>query len=538
MDTNQNETWPLRPLIKNGKYFVPPDGGDDDFKTLFARVAAEGVGRPVDNDGCPQGPWTPELLTQAISQLDANHAGIELRTVQLWFEDNEKGISATNIRWLARVLGCNDPEGASAWQVALSKSQTRLTARRRARRKKDAPRETEKDDRPPEDAPTPARGEDPGDGFSLARVSEGIFSRGSPLNLPASVFAGAVALQFFSYFLSIHDITYVREDGITKQVGFLWAPNWTFLFIVFMPLFFAFVVDQVTSWKSGGRCALLSHIPEHARPDDWMQRVEASSYTYWAVFLLCTGFAGVFQWVSVRLLPVLNGGGDYAIDWGSLALARPDEIGIIEQVAFTGAAYFYMCLCFYLFIAGLILLSTVAEDYAQIGKTLDRQPNIAPTHEAQAAGSRIMRGIFRATVAGFLVAMCMKLESLYVVTAAPSVWHWIFLDAASIMTRFGAPVDWGDYSMPTHFTSLLVALMVGAMYLYGAIRVGLTTPFHVPLARTTIAVLFLAFVYLLVGVVTGFSIMLALAIVVSVYGFFDPGFGIRYKRQEARQHVS
>ena len=525
-------------MIKNGKYFVPPDGGDDDFKTLFARVAAEGVGRPADSDGCPQGPWTPELLAEAISQIDANRAGIELRTVQLWFEDNEKGISTNNIRWLARVLGCNDPEGASAWQAALSKSQTRLTARRRARRQKETSHDTEKDERTPDNAPRPTRAEDPRQGFSLARVSEGIFSRGSPLNLPASVFAGAVALQFVSYFLSIHSVTYVREDGITKQVGFLWAPNWTFLFIVFMPLFFAFVVDQVTNWKNGGRCALLSHITESDRPDDWMRRVEATSYTYWAVFLLCVGFAGVFQWVGVRLLPVLNGGGDYAIDWGSLAIARPDEIGIIEQVAFTGAAYFYMSLCFYLFIAGLILLSTVAEDFAQIGKTLVRQPNVARSREAQAAGSRIMRGIFRATVAGLLVAMCMKLESLYVVTAAPSVWHWLFLDAASIMTRSGDPVDWGDYSMPTHFTSLLVALMVGAVYLYGAIRIGLTTPFHVPLARTTVAVLFLGIAYLLVGVVTGFSILLALALIVAVYGLFDPGFGIRYKTQEGSQHVS
>ncbi|ETW11229.1 Copper resistance protein A [Roseivivax marinus] len=198
-------------MIKNGKYFVPPDGGDDDFKTFFARVAAEGVGRPADSDGCPQGPWTPELLAEAISQIDGNRAGIELRTVQLWFEDNEKGISTNNIRWLARVLGCNDPEGASAWQAALSRSQARLTARRRARRQKETSHDTDKDDRTPDNAPRPTRAEDPRQGFSLARVSEGIFSRGSPLNLPASVFAGAVALQFVSYFGLILPF---QQDGV------------------------------------------------------------------------------------------------------------------------------------------------------------------------------------------------------------------------------------------------------------------------------------------------------------------------------------
>jgi hypothetical protein len=91
-------------LIKNGKFFQLPERSDDDFKTLFGRVAAAGVGRPVDKDGCPQGPWTPDLLADAISQIEANRAGIELRTVQLWFENNDKGISAHNIRWLAREL--------------------------------------------------------------------------------------------------------------------------------------------------------------------------------------------------------------------------------------------------------------------------------------------------------------------------------------------------------------------------------------------------------------------------------------------------
>ena len=84
--------------------------------------------------------------------------------------------------------------------------------------------------------------------FSLAIRSEAIFSRGSPLDLPASVFAGAVALGFFSYLTGVHNVTYGRVDGLTKQVGFLWAPNWTFLFMVFMPLFFAFVVELVAFW--------------------------------------------------------------------------------------------------------------------------------------------------------------------------------------------------------------------------------------------------------------------------------------------------
>ena len=66
---NHDEKFSRMSLKKNGKFFLPPERKEEDFKVLFARVAATGVGRPVDKDGCPQGPWTPDLLAEAISCL-------------------------------------------------------------------------------------------------------------------------------------------------------------------------------------------------------------------------------------------------------------------------------------------------------------------------------------------------------------------------------------------------------------------------------------------------------------------------------------
>jgi hypothetical protein len=78
-------------LIKNGKLFLPPPRDGDDFKELFKRSAAAGAGRPLGEDGFPAGPWTPERLAEAISQIDSNRIGVDLRTVQLWFQENDKG---------------------------------------------------------------------------------------------------------------------------------------------------------------------------------------------------------------------------------------------------------------------------------------------------------------------------------------------------------------------------------------------------------------------------------------------------------------
>lgn len=109
-------------LIKNNKFYVAPQRETANFKQVFARLAAAGAGRPVDADGFPDGPWTPEKLADAISAIDANTKGIEVRAVQVWFQDNDNGISNENIRWLARIFGCDDPEATSVWQTELMAS--------------------------------------------------------------------------------------------------------------------------------------------------------------------------------------------------------------------------------------------------------------------------------------------------------------------------------------------------------------------------------------------------------------------------------
>lgn len=141
-------------MKKNGKFFVnaPTDGSD--FKSMFKLAAAAGAGRPVDKDGFPPGPWTPELLAEAISQIDGNRSSIDLRTVQFWFQENDKGVSATNLRWLARIFGCDDPVATSEWQIALSAAQAELAARRRSQKQATALEAPQEADVPVDDPET------------------------------------------------------------------------------------------------------------------------------------------------------------------------------------------------------------------------------------------------------------------------------------------------------------------------------------------------------------------------------------------------
>lgn len=521
-------------LFKNGKLFLPPPRDGSDFKELFKRLAAAGAGRLLDKDGFPAGPWTPELLAEAISLIDSNRVGVDLRTVQLWFQENEKGISTANIRWLARIFGCDDAVATSEWQMELSEAQSRLSAKRREWKRAETSVAQEIPDTAVTatiDDATDSRVElildtdptGPSRRFSLARESEAFFSRGSPLNLPASVFAGVTALGFLSYLTGIHSVTYGRADGVVKQVGFLWTANWTFVFMVFLPLFFGFVTELVTFWKDEGRPKLVAQGDKMESDDAWARTVQASSYSYWAVFLICVVFAGLLQWIGVSLIPLLKGGGNYATDWGSLAIVRPEVISVPEAVVFTGLAYLYMCLCFYLFFVGLILLYTVIHDLCSIGEAASNRPGVDYQHELHEASIRVMRAIFRCTILGLLIAIVMKLQSAYLTSRGENIVSWLAGDISSAFYGRNDVSAGIIYRRPTHYSSLLIAISTCVVFVYGSIRLGVERRFS--LWRMSAIVALLVAGYLLIDAFAGFSILMGVGVLLAIYGLFDPGLG-------------
>lgn len=523
-------------MLNNGKFFLPPPKDGSDFKEIFKRLAAAGAGRPLSSDGFPAGPWTPELLTEAISEIGSNHVGVDLRTVQLWFQENDKGISAANIRWLARIFGCDDPVATSEWQMELSGAQSRLTARRREGKKAAGiaalefqgfgETETVLDEvMPPVERAQDADVKRPERRLGLAMRSEALFSLGSPLNLPAAVFAGATALGFLSYVTGVHSVNFGRIDGALKQVGFLWAPNWTVVFMVFLPLFFTFVRELLVFWKSEGRLKVATRRGQVGSLNSWAYRVKSASSTYWAVFLVCVVFAGVIQWIEVCLIPLMKGGGDYAIDWGKIAIVRPDVISVPEEVLFTGASYMYMATTFYIFFAGLILLYTIVYDFSTIGGTSTDRAEADSQREINEVSILVMRGIFRCTVLGILVGICMKGQSSYLASTGENIVSWLIGDMVSALHGPNTGGVWIEYKMPTHYSSLLVVISTCIVFLFASIRLDIGSQFRIALWKMSAVIAMLVAGYLLIGAFPGFSIFLGIGVLLALYGLLDPGFG-------------
>lgn len=517
-------------MIKNGKYFVTPSKDDSDFKELFNRLAAAGAGRRVDADGFSTGPWTPELLAEAISNINANKTGVELRTVQLWFQNNEKGVSTDNIRWLARIFGCDDPDATSAWQLKLSEAHSRLVAKRREHKRTGhnvLPVSQELKKR-----------------TSLARKSEALFSRRSTLDLPLVVFAGAVTLGFLAFIMGVHHITYSPMAGLNKQVGFIWAPSWTIEGLVLLPLFLMVVSGLLSFWKVERTSMRLRDPVEHD-DDGWMRKVDSFSVAFWVILLACLLIVCVLQWTGTYLSAFMQGATNNAmVDWILVALVRPDIVSIPEAFVLSILAFLYSGMIYWFYLVGLLLMFMMARDFRETFSTSKFRSSAAHRHIALEVGTEMMWGIFRSTVFGVLIAMCIKLNTAFLLSDGTNIVSWLINDALSAVGMREAEAGWLDASALPYFTSFLLVMLTCFVFLASLTQIywvlDLTSTSNVPrrvserqtaecpfsLAKVSwtkmvgvVALLVVSF--LLIGQFTGFSILLTGSVLIATYSLFQ-----------------
>ena len=102
---------------------------------------------------------------------------------------------------------------------------------------------------------------------------------------------------------------------------------------------------------------------------------------------------------------------------------------------------------------------------------------------------------------------------------------WLISDLSSVLYERADVINRFSYRMPTHYSSLLVAISACVIFLYGAIRLGVGSQFQVPFWKMAAVVALLIVSYLLIDAFSGFSILLGVGILLAIYGLVDPGFG-------------
>lgn len=543
-------------LIKNGKYFVEPQKSSDNFKVLFARLAAEGAGRPVDKHGFPDGPWTPDTLADAISAIDANQNGIEVRAVQVWFQDNDNGISNDNIRWLSRVFGCDDPAATSQWQAELTAAKERLASERREKRKSalNSAELTKIHNNEPDitNRPVTVPGDTPKSYVerftasrsrpsvkTLSEKCEWILSGSASMNLLITYWLVFCGLGLLNYVLGTHSVTYSPADGLTKQVGFIWAPTLTILPIMVLPLFIFFVSDLNTYWKRAGRFKCTSedvttidrygHAAWHAKVNDY-------SFAFWSIALFCFLFVFGFQWAGIYLPAYLSGDANgVQIDRYLVTLVRPDLISIPEAMVLSAVGYLYTASYIAIFMFGLLFLVILVVDYQDICTTSALEGSISDRPQLRREGQKIVWGSFRVAVFALWLATLIKLQITYLSSDSKDFLTWLKTDALSVFDATETRNGWLENSSISHFTTFLMMVVTVTIFIVCLVKIrvifdrlslydGEYTFAHDQKAviKMLLIITLLSLNLVLIGRFTGFSLLLAVSAMASMHVLSGP----------------
>lgn len=429
---------------------------------LFARLVTQGVGRPVDKHDFADGPWTPETLADAIATIDSNKSGIDVRTVQVWFQANDNGISDKNIHWLARIFGCDDPVATSQWQSELKAAKERLAEERRSKNKLKSENVGDfaatPDKIPPLNATSTLhvaavqRRKSPA---SLASKSERLFLGGGPFGMVVVMWASIAILLFTSYLIGVHDIAYTPVAGIDKQVGLFWSPNWLLDRLLWLPLLVFVVSSCLTSWSGTWRPAMLAGAADQHQ--SWETRLEMHSASFWGITLAAACIIFLLQWYGSYLYPLLqNDAGDRVVDWLLIALERPEVMSTSQAIGMSvfanllsGVGYWY---CF----TGLLLLYLIASDYTDICSRMARKYDAEQRYESLTIANSIVRDVFTCAIFSLLASTGIKLVATYLMTDTKSLAVWLITDAGAFLAQDDFGWSWFDKSPTASITSFFV----------------------------------------------------------------------------------
>jgi hypothetical protein len=525
-------------LNKRRKFYAPPPKDGKDIKELFAYAVEKGLGQPVDEQGVPKDQWTPESLADAIAKIDHPDAHVDLRTVQYWFQTrNQRSISAKSCRWLARIFGCGDGDAITEWQTAL------LSARRRFLEKRsgydDAPHSEPPRERPDTSTATQDKMTDLSvfnrKRFNIAHQTEAMFGSESSLTLPLVVFAIACALALISFGLGISSVVYYQENGAPRQVGFLWAPNWTIVFMVVLPIFFACLIELLRCWKEEWRPQLLSVRSSPRVVRSWDVRLIKARHSFWVTVLVTVVIASGYNWVASHLRPLLDGDlGRWPIDWGRIAIVRPEVVSIPSSIAFSGLVFMYNGFTAYLFFAGHVLLLLLKGDLALLLKELKHTGCEKSSARIELIAVAVMTGVFRCTALGIVITIMMRLQSAFLDSSAINILEWLRTDYLSLFGQDLRVVERPKAASipPGHIYSFFCVLAIIGTFVSAQVtirselsRMNISpsgSKWKSPWVFMNISMSLLVLSYLFIGLFPGFTMLVYFTLIITVYFISKP----------------
>ncbi|KRS10630.1 MAG: hypothetical protein RIE24_16710 [Silicimonas sp.] len=437
-------------------FVTRPLGRALDFKELFQAAISARAGLSPSRPGETSPEWTPSKLADAILEADPEGRGVDVRTVQNWFQDNDRGISSENIACLARVFGKGDPDAVAAWRTELRAANKRLASKRRARRGSDDVSVTSEDP----NGIISTFGEDDrsqGRRGGLAELSERMFTNTEGFGVAVVVWAGFFLLCLMTFVFENHDITYAARPDLIKQVGFFWSLSWPVECLLLYPTSFLLIAHLVAFWKRA--CRATSN--DEKQFSNWNELIISLRLPFWIVAFVSFGLVFLVQWSGVYLRGLTQSDRPGLIDWVLVARVRPDVVSFWEALVASLFAFSYSGLIYWFYFTGFLLLFAVCHDYNK--RTTSSDPALS-AGSSEFIGEKLQRGIFRCTVIGIFAATAIQLNAIYLKSDGSTSLSWLINDLAVAVDWRSAEWSFLDQSSVSSLTSSILLLFHVALY--------------------------------------------------------------------------
>ena len=327
----------------------------------------------------------------------------------------------------------------------------------------------------------------------------------------------------------------MADNSLKKQVGFLWAPNWTILYLIIFPLFQHFVIQTLIFWKSEARLSLLSADMRRVSLSQWLSKVHAASNSFWIVLFFSVPVFALYQWITTRLLPIIRSESDnLPIDWGRISITNPEIVSVPEIAIFTGLAFALMGFCCYLLFASHIILYTISDDFVDISHTILTKKKGYDINHMYDVGLDLQFGIYRSMVMALIMPILVKLQSVYLLSDSVNIIQWLASDIIALISDRKVIENTFSYNIPGLHNSLYLAIAAFGIFLAGAVRIyfqfikisnfgaAIPTRNKVFFIKTIIAIVWLMVSYLSIGIFKGFSLFLIVGLIYSIYIIVNP----------------
>jgi hypothetical protein len=320
--------------------------------------------------------------------------------------------------------------------------------------------------------------------MSLAQGLERAVDRLTPVGVVGAALTVGFLLCLFSFFIKIG--IGVNDPGAPgKEVGFLYAPNWTVVYMVLFPLYLALFSLIISSTKAFfNRSVSSAELRVITGPKGVPVDLDLVTTTWniqlqrLSILLLILGFGVVVssatQWYfscfDTYSFITQDPQNIYKVgvrDWSTIPYTRTDGGYPGATIVFTAIAYAYMAFALFIYLAILAYCAYFATFMSRLADDTDKLRLVMRGGEPINFMSEIFKYTYALSFLGLCAAYFMRLQALYLSSDQKNVidyqfcdFRWVFFRQCSSMSHLPSGESAFTSILEASYTLIMFALFV------------------------------------------------------------------------------